>query len=572
MRRVSGERWFTLVVVAGILLSGLLISARTSPPVIAAGPGLSISGSVTGGGNMTIRVTLARTNLTAITVKLNSSRPSIVPVPATMTIPRGAGTASIQVRTVAINVDRTVNITGSWLSERQTKSILVKAPRLENLVPTEPIIAGDYFRVRVSISAPAPSSGLYVTFDPSGDYLHDETVRIAPGKTSASTSMRAANILPASKQTTLTARLNGRSLTIGITIYRSDQFTATPITPTQTPGVSPTSFNGSVTPTRTPTPFNGSVTPTRTPTPFNGSVTPTRTPTLVITPSLTPSRTSTPFNGSVTPTRTPTLVNTPTLTPTRTPSSTATPTRTATPVTPTATFTATTTATPSIASVSIDCPSYIFVGNSATCQAGLSFWVYGNLPPQTIQLSTANGYVLFPSAQVVLPPPAFIATFTITGGSSGGLETITASVDTVSTQAAVQVANNAATIDCPTYTFTVGNEVQCGLILSEPAPVDLVFTRYQASSDVNIPDTIVIPAGSTAFYFIARRQVTRLVPTTCTTPEMDIEPTPFRSVPNRHQHQGPDRRLELGNPCRSVCAFATDGACFCLTVGNSGID
>lgn len=90
---------------------------------------------------------------------------------------------------------------------------------------------------------------------------------------------------------------------------------ATPVTPTPTPSITPTSTvtpTPSITPTQTITPTN-TVTPTQTVTPTS-SLTPTPT----ITPTITPTSSLTP-TPSITPTITPTSTITPTITPSTSP-------------------------------------------------------------------------------------------------------------------------------------------------------------------------------------------------------------------------------------------------------------
>ena len=197
----------TAVVLAIVVsMIGGLSSVSAAPTLTS----LGASGTITGGGTITVKVTLsAATPSGGATVTLSANRPSIIPVPASLTIARGQTTASVSVVTKAARPDATVTLTATYAVVTKTKAVNVKAPALSSNSGPTGIAAGGSARFTVKLNAPAPTGGMPVTLESTEPNVLGvpASAKVPAGQTSVTFEAEASKLVE--WESTLIARLNG---------------------------------------------------------------------------------------------------------------------------------------------------------------------------------------------------------------------------------------------------------------------------------------------------------------------------------------------------------------------------
>ncbi len=123
---------------------------------------ISASGTITGGGNITVKVTLTEAAPTGGTVvKLKSNRPSIIPIPATVTVPKGKTEITMPpVLTKASRTTAPVTLTATLGSVSKTKDVLVKAPIVSGVSGIKSVNGGSTNEVTYRSNAKAGVGGM----------------------------------------------------------------------------------------------------------------------------------------------------------------------------------------------------------------------------------------------------------------------------------------------------------------------------------------------------------------------------------------------------------------------------
>lgn len=361
---VASSRFLRSVFIALILLAPIAVrlasgehdSSASSPPVLSA---VSMSGTITGGGTVTIKVSLSSNATTATAVSLHSNRPSVLTPPATVTVPSEQKTASVQVVTRAANQTAIVTISAILGSVTKTTQVTVKPPALSSVALPESVAEGSRAFLTVRLNSVAPRGGMDVAVaaSPSGKLsLMPSSVHVPGGTTGLAVALRAAQV-PSTTSVTIQGTLNG--------ITKSDSMVITDVVATATP-------------TRTRTPSA----PTATRTPGAPTATPTKTP-------APPTATKTPVPPTATPTKTP--------------------------VPPTAT------PIPQITGVTLVCsPLALNPGRESTCTVTLLGVNLANLPGQPVPVDIGRQLVFLDAPNTTeLSAPTFSTQFQVRAPVSG---------------------------------------------------------------------------------------------------------------------------------------------------------
>lgn len=224
-----------------VLLAAIVVGVDLSPHhTNAATPTLKsigASGSVTGGGEITIKVTLTGKASSTTAVSLKSNRPSVASPPATISVPSGASSASIKVRTRAANQQATVTLTAKLGTVTKTVQVVVKPPALSGVSMPGSVQEGAGVNVTIRLNSVAPSGGMVVSLAATKSLLTGlpATAKVPGGKTGVAIRVTAGAV-SSNQSVTVTGSLNGvsKSSTITITDAASPTSTATP-TNTATP-------------------------------------------------------------------------------------------------------------------------------------------------------------------------------------------------------------------------------------------------------------------------------------------------------------------------------------------------
>ena len=148
-----------------------------------------------------------------LVVSLASNRSGVV-VPATITIPAGSTTVSFAIQTSKVNADVTASITATLNGNTRSAQIRVVAHQLATLavIPSS-VSGGSTFTGRVTLQQAAPAGGIVVSLASSDPAVSlPATVTIDAGKTTATFAGTTAAVT-ATKNVTITASLNGNSVT-----------------------------------------------------------------------------------------------------------------------------------------------------------------------------------------------------------------------------------------------------------------------------------------------------------------------------------------------------------------------
>jgi len=155
-----------------------------------------------------------------IVVSLSSSDSTVADVPATVTVPQWATSASFTVTTSAVAQMASVTITASSGGATQTVSLTVAPPTINTLTLDQSNISGGGGCTgMVGLSGPAPSGGAVVTLESSDPNTVSvpSTVTVPAGGTLAYFSV---STNPAAQSTTVTvsATYQGTRQTVNLTV------------------------------------------------------------------------------------------------------------------------------------------------------------------------------------------------------------------------------------------------------------------------------------------------------------------------------------------------------------------
>lgn len=216
----SGSRTAVLSVVA------------PEPSAIALAPS-----SLVGGGSSTATVTLSGPSPSAgLVVQLSTSKPFVVQVPASVTVPARAATASFPVTTQAVAQFTGVTITATGGSGSSTAILNVEAPKPSALalVPSA-LTGGRGSTATVTLSGPAPA-GFVIELSSSVPMVAAVPLSVAVARGGGTTVQVAITTVPVAQSTavTITARVDGASRTAQLTVAPSvpSSFTLAPRTVT----------------------------------------------------------------------------------------------------------------------------------------------------------------------------------------------------------------------------------------------------------------------------------------------------------------------------------------------------
>lgn len=210
-----------LRLVLALVLLASVFGGLSTPSITSAAATLksiSASGSVTGGGDITIKVSLTAAATTATTVQLKSNRPSVITVPATIVVPKSKSSQSITVTTRSSNQQADVTLTAKLGSISKTKVVTVKPPALSSVSLPESVEAGKAFNVTVRLNSKAPSGGMNVILSSNNPSRLPvpATVKVPGGSTGVAVRVTSTEGADATAQ--VTAALNGITKNDSITI------------------------------------------------------------------------------------------------------------------------------------------------------------------------------------------------------------------------------------------------------------------------------------------------------------------------------------------------------------------
>ncbi len=189
--------------------------------------------SLSGGGQATATVTLghlATANTPQVT--LQSSHPSIAPVPAAVTIPQGGTTATFTIDTAAVAVDTAATLTATYDYVSATANLNVVAAGLTSVsVSPSSVRGGNPSTGTVLLSSPAVTPLLVTLASSNAVAIIQPNVTIAAGQTSATFQITTTAVGTATS-VDITATVGGVSRTATLTLT-----SCTPTTAQQPTGV-----------------------------------------------------------------------------------------------------------------------------------------------------------------------------------------------------------------------------------------------------------------------------------------------------------------------------------------------
>jgi hypothetical protein len=203
-------------------------SRRFTPqaaPAAASLSAISVNPSSVVGGNAsqgTVTLSSAAPSGGAI-VTLSSSNPSIASMPASVTVPSGATSASFSIATAAVTANTSVTLSANYSGVTRITTLTLTPPPPPaslsslSLSPTT-VIGGNNSQGTVHLTSPAPSGGLMVALSSSSaDATVPASVLIGAGSTSASFSVTTRTVTT-STSAIISGSLNSVSRSSALTI------------------------------------------------------------------------------------------------------------------------------------------------------------------------------------------------------------------------------------------------------------------------------------------------------------------------------------------------------------------
>jgi hypothetical protein len=175
--------------------------------------------TVVGGSKATGTVTLTGQAPVGGTLVKLSSNSTTAEVPASVKVESGKTTATFTVNTITVASNVTATVKATVGAAYQTANLTIEAPKLKALVlsPTS-VIGGKSVLARLTLTSAAPVGGLTITVSSSSSGVTaPETVRVPAGATSATFTVKTKAVTTTTAET-LSASLNGVSVTAGLTV------------------------------------------------------------------------------------------------------------------------------------------------------------------------------------------------------------------------------------------------------------------------------------------------------------------------------------------------------------------
>jgi hypothetical protein len=150
--------------------------------------------SVVGSRTSTGTVTLSAVAPAGGAVVTLSSSDSSAQVPASVTVPANATSATFTITTIAVASNRTATITASYNSSSRTATLTVTTPNVASLVLNpDRVSPGATSTATVTLGVPAPSGGLSVSLSSSNGFVASvpNSVTVSAGSTTATFTVRA---------------------------------------------------------------------------------------------------------------------------------------------------------------------------------------------------------------------------------------------------------------------------------------------------------------------------------------------------------------------------------------------
>jgi hypothetical protein len=203
----------TRVLIALLLLAALLVPLVPRSASATQLSKLTCSGSVTGGRQITVRVTLNGPASVGGTLVFLSSNSALVAVPLYVVVPPGESTYAFKVTTKPTFTTTTVTLTAENGTATMHAQVIVKEPYLSSMSVQTVIRAGGYGKVTPRISGPAPAGGVTVTLsvNPSG-YLNVPVTAVIPAGQTAVYLKVPASMVDSEVAVTVTASYDGRTI------------------------------------------------------------------------------------------------------------------------------------------------------------------------------------------------------------------------------------------------------------------------------------------------------------------------------------------------------------------------
>ena len=214
MNRTRFVRRLSLVVLS-LFIAAVAAAGPVRLSTITVSPG-SVTGTVSATGTATL--TSAAGHGGAV-VTLTSSNTAAATVPASVTVPQGAVSATFPVATYAVAASTSVTITGN-LGVSSTASFTVVPPTVSGLsISPSPFTAVTGSATgTVSLNGPAGAGGTAVTLTHTGSFVTmPGSVTVSAGATSTTFAMTASQIA-STTTVTVTATANGNSVVAGVDV------------------------------------------------------------------------------------------------------------------------------------------------------------------------------------------------------------------------------------------------------------------------------------------------------------------------------------------------------------------
>jgi uncharacterized repeat protein (TIGR03803 family) len=173
--------------------------------------------TVLGGGATTLTIDLSAPAPADTVVGLSSNNAAVT-LPASVTIPQGQSSTTVNVATSAVSKNVVATIAATFGDSAQTAKLTVDRVDVESagLAPTS-VVGGDTATLTVTLSAPAPADTIVGLSSGNTSVSVPASVTIAPGQTSAQVSVATTSVKKTTAAT-LTARLGQSKQTAALTI------------------------------------------------------------------------------------------------------------------------------------------------------------------------------------------------------------------------------------------------------------------------------------------------------------------------------------------------------------------
>ena len=177
------------------------------------------------------------------TINLNSSNPSVIPVPATITMPGNTAWMQFQMQAGQVTTPTPVTLTATLNSGSAAAQFTLQPPSLKSLtISPSTISGGAQPQGIVMFNGQAPAGGAVVTLTSNSPSVSPPaSVLVAAGSFSASFAIPS-NAVTANTTATVTASYNGASTQAQVTLTPQQPPSSLTLSPTSTTGLGGSSF------------------------------------------------------------------------------------------------------------------------------------------------------------------------------------------------------------------------------------------------------------------------------------------------------------------------------------------